>query len=154
MLCDKVSYNMPWWAGVSDDAKDFVDSLLQRCAVVGRARAVCCVCCLLYLACCKIPVPLPTLALLLSHTIWYNTQAQHALTPCRDPEKRPSAKEALKHPWLQGNSSERSAGKQIDLSVVQRIQVRPLGVRVGGGKGKLQLCGTRYKTHVTAAAAL
>jgi calcium-dependent protein kinase len=28
----------------------------------------------------------------------------------------------LKHPWLQGNSSERSTGKQIDVSVVARIQ--------------------------------
>ena len=69
VLCDKVAYNMPWWEGVSDDAKDFVASLLQR-----------------------------------------------------DPAKRPTAKEALKHPWLRGDSSERSAGKQIDLSVVQRIQ--------------------------------
>lgn len=41
---------------------------------------------------------------------------------CRDPDKRPSAKEALKHPWLQGNSSERSVGKQLDISVVARIQ--------------------------------
>lgn len=41
---------------------------------------------------------------------------------CRDPDKRPSAKEALKHPWLQGNSSERSIGKQLDVSVVARIQ--------------------------------
>lgn len=40
----------------------------------------------------------------------------------RDPAQRPSAKEALKHPWLRGNSSERSTGKQMDLSVVQRIQ--------------------------------
>lgn len=40
----------------------------------------------------------------------------------RDPANRPSAKEALKHPWLQGNSSERSSGKQIDVSVVARIQ--------------------------------
>lgn len=40
----------------------------------------------------------------------------------RDPAKRPTAKEALKHPWLRGDSSERGAGKQIDLSVVQRIQ--------------------------------
>lgn len=41
---------------------------------------------------------------------------------CRDPSKRPTAKEALKHPWLQGNSAERSMGKQIDVSVVARIQ--------------------------------
>mgnify|MGYP001806592991 CR=1 FL=1 len=44
------------------------------------------------------------------------------LLHCRDPTKRPTAKEALKHPWLQGNSSERSIGKQIDVSVVARIQ--------------------------------
>eukprot|EP00878_Enallax_costatus_P003362 GHUV01003571.1.p1 GENE.GHUV01003571.1~~GHUV01003571.1.p1 ORF type:complete len:609 (+),score=221.69 GHUV01003571.1:1048-2874(+) len=69
VLCDQVDYNMPWWRGISDEGKDFVDSLLQR-----------------------------------------------------DPDKRPSAKEALKHPWLQGNSSERSIGKQLDVSVVARIQ--------------------------------
>jgi calcium-dependent protein kinase len=46
----------------------------------------------------------------------------HAFCCCRDPAKRPSAKEALKHPWLQGNSTERSIGKQIDVSVVARIQ--------------------------------
>jgi calcium-dependent protein kinase len=40
----------------------------------------------------------------------------------RDPTQRPTAKEALKHPWLRGNSAERSMGRQIDLSVVQRIQ--------------------------------
>ncbi|GBF90915.1 calcium-dependent kinase [Raphidocelis subcapitata] len=69
VLSDKVAYNMPWWSGLSDEAKDFVSSLLQR-----------------------------------------------------DPEKRPTAKEALKHPWLRGDSTERSAGKQIGRSVVQRIQ--------------------------------
>lgn len=69
VLTDKVDYNMPWWEGLSDEAKDFVHTLLDR-----------------------------------------------------DPAKRPSAKEALKHPWLQGNSSERSVGKQIDVSVVARIQ--------------------------------
>lgn len=40
----------------------------------------------------------------------------------RDPKKRPTAKEALKHPWLQGNSSDRSKGKQINVSMVARIQ--------------------------------
>ncbi|KAF6262574.1 kinase-like domain-containing protein [Scenedesmus sp. NREL 46B-D3] len=69
VLTDKVDFNMPWWAGISDEGKDFVHMLLNR-----------------------------------------------------DPAKRPSAKEALKHPWLQGNSSERSVGKQIDVSVVARIQ--------------------------------
>jgi hypothetical protein len=45
----------------------------------------------------------------------------HPSSP-RDPAKRPTAKEALNHRWLRGDSSERSAGRQIDLSVVQRIQ--------------------------------
>lgn len=40
----------------------------------------------------------------------------------RDPAKRPTAKEALKHPWLAGNSAERSVGTQLCISVVQRIQ--------------------------------
>ena len=30
VLRDKVDYNMPWWAGVSDEAKGFVNALLQR----------------------------------------------------------------------------------------------------------------------------
>ena len=41
----------------------------------------------------------------------------------RDPSKRPSAAEALKHPWLAGgNSTERQAGRQLSLAVVQRVQ--------------------------------
>lgn len=42
----------------------------------------------------------------------------------RDPAKRPTAKEALKHPWLRGSVSDRSTGKPLSLKVVQRIQVR------------------------------
>jgi calcium-dependent protein kinase len=43
----------------------------------------------------------------------------------KDPAMRPSAKQALKHPWLRkGTVSERSRGKQLSLSIVQRIQVR------------------------------
>eukprot|EP00798_Chlamydomonas_sp_ICE-L_P020161 gene20161-26897_t len=38
----------------------------------------------------------------------------------RDPKKRPTAKEALMHPWLKGTSSERST--ELDKSIVQRIQ--------------------------------
>ena len=41
----------------------------------------------------------------------------------RDPAKRPSAKQALQHPWLQGHAGERPLGKPLSLSVVQRIQV-------------------------------
>ena len=40
----------------------------------------------------------------------------------RDPAKRPSAKEALKHPWLKGSIKDRSTGRQLNVSVVQRIQ--------------------------------
>jgi hypothetical protein len=41
----------------------------------------------------------------------------------RDPAKRPTAAEALRHPWLVGgNSSERQAGRQLSLAVVQRVQ--------------------------------
>ncbi|MEW5299735.1 MAG: hypothetical protein WDW36_002721 [Sanguina aurantia] len=39
----------------------------------------------------------------------------------RDPLARPSAKEALKHPFLAGTSRERSSGKQL-FSVVARLQ--------------------------------
>ena len=41
----------------------------------------------------------------------------------KDPAKRPTAKEALKHPWLRGTVSDRSTGKPLSLKVVQRIQV-------------------------------
>ncbi|GAB4814982.1 hypothetical protein N2152v2_002028 [Parachlorella kessleri] len=41
----------------------------------------------------------------------------------KDPAKRPTAKEALKHPWLQGPGSiERMQGRPLSLAVVQRIQ--------------------------------
>lgn len=42
----------------------------------------------------------------------------------KDPAKRPTAKEALKHRWLRGSVSDRSSGKPLSLKVVQRIQVR------------------------------
>ncbi len=41
----------------------------------------------------------------------------------KDPARRPSAKQALKHPWLKGSAAERSAGRPLSLKVVQRIQV-------------------------------
>ncbi|GFR43958.1 hypothetical protein Agub_g5101 [Astrephomene gubernaculifera] len=40
----------------------------------------------------------------------------------RDPAARPSAKEALRHPWLRGDSAERSTGRRLAQSVVARIQ--------------------------------
>ncbi len=40
----------------------------------------------------------------------------------KDHSKRPTAKEALKHPWLRGTIKDRSKGSQISLAVVQRIQ--------------------------------
>mmetsp|Transcript_3723 Transcript_3723/g.10106 ORF Transcript_3723/g.10106 Transcript_3723/m.10106 type:complete len:957 (-) Transcript_3723:900-3770(-) len=69
VLNDDLDFSKPWWDGISPEAKDFVQFLLNR-----------------------------------------------------DHRKRPSAKEALKHPWLQGDSSQRSIGKQLQQSVVARIQ--------------------------------
>jgi calcium-dependent protein kinase len=41
----------------------------------------------------------------------------------QDHAKRPSAHEALKHPWLRGpGASERSHGRKLAMGVVQRIQ--------------------------------
>ena len=40
----------------------------------------------------------------------------------KDPHKRPSAQEALNHPWLRGNIQERHKGAPLSLAVVQRIQ--------------------------------
>ncbi|GLC44056.1 hypothetical protein PLESTB_000223900 [Pleodorina starrii] len=40
----------------------------------------------------------------------------------RDAAARTSAREALRHPWLRGDSAERSVGKKLRRSVVARIQ--------------------------------
>ena len=40
----------------------------------------------------------------------------------KDPKQRPTAKQALRHPWLSGAIEERSQGKPLSLAVVQRIQ--------------------------------
>eukprot|EP01026_Neomeris_dumetosa_P081538 TRINITY_DN917_c0_g1_i1.p1 TRINITY_DN917_c0_g1~~TRINITY_DN917_c0_g1_i1.p1 ORF type:complete len:604 (+),score=84.81 TRINITY_DN917_c0_g1_i1:162-1973(+) len=40
----------------------------------------------------------------------------------RDPHKRPTAKEALQHPFLKGKVTERKTGQPIAMAVVQRIQ--------------------------------
>eukprot|EP01025_Chloroclados_australasicus_P009061 TRINITY_DN1345_c1_g1_i1.p1 TRINITY_DN1345_c1_g1~~TRINITY_DN1345_c1_g1_i1.p1 ORF type:complete len:612 (+),score=74.41 TRINITY_DN1345_c1_g1_i1:1003-2838(+) len=40
----------------------------------------------------------------------------------RDPAKRPTAKEALQHPFLRGKVTERKTGQPIAMAVVQRIQ--------------------------------
>jgi len=69
ILSDELDMRGHAWNGISDDAKMFVASLLQR-----------------------------------------------------DPSKRPTAKEALRHPWLKGDVSDRSQGRQLQRSVVQRIQ--------------------------------
>ena len=42
----------------------------------------------------------------------------------KDPDARPSAKQALQHPWLRGSARERSVGRPLSLAVVQRIQAR------------------------------
>ena len=41
---------------------------------------------------------------------------------CRDPAARPTAKQALAHPWLRGKSDERGKGQQLPRTVVQRLQ--------------------------------
>lgn len=40
----------------------------------------------------------------------------------RDPKERPTAKQALAHPWLQGKSAERTQGAPLQRTVVQRLQ--------------------------------
>jgi calcium-dependent protein kinase len=40
----------------------------------------------------------------------------------RDPAKRPTAAEALKHKWLAGDVRDRKKGRQLSMNVVQRIQ--------------------------------
>ena len=41
----------------------------------------------------------------------------------RDPADRPTAKQALYHPWIRGKVAERSIGQPLGRSVIQRIQV-------------------------------
>ena len=72
ILVDKPDFKRSCWAGISDEAKEFVAQLLHK-----------------------------------------------------DPAKRPSAQQALKHAWLKGSVADRGAGKPLSLAVVQRIQVRP-----------------------------
>ena len=42
----------------------------------------------------------------------------------KDPEKRPTAEEALCLPWLKGHAKERAMGQPLCDHVVQRIQVQ------------------------------
>eukprot|EP00891_Asterochloris_glomerata_P002541 jgi/Astpho2/2541/Aster-04254 len=70
ILTDRLDFKRSCWAGISDEAKNFVQQLLQR-----------------------------------------------------GPGDRPTAREALQHPWLRGGTvEERSQGKPLSLSAVQRIQ--------------------------------
>ena len=49
----------------------------------------------------------------------------------KEPGARPSAKQALQHPWLRGSARERSVGRQLSLAVVQRIQARRCRLSAG-----------------------
>lgn len=42
---------------------------------------------------------------------------------CRDPKQRPSAQKALEHPWVQGRKKQRTEGKPLAGTIVQRLQV-------------------------------
>ena len=71
ILTDRLDFERSCWAGISNEAKDFVQQLLQR-----------------------------------------------------ELGERPTAREALQHPWLLGGTvEERNQGTPLSLSAVQRIQV-------------------------------
>ncbi|GLC37832.1 hypothetical protein PLESTB_001481200 [Pleodorina starrii] len=58
---------------------------------------------------------------------WWSGISEEAKDFCklllnRDVAARPTAKDVLKHPWLSGNSAERSTGRKLHQSVVARIQ--------------------------------
>lgn len=52
----------------------------------------------------------------------------------KDHAKRPTALQALQHPWLRGpGTSERGQGKRLAIGVVQRIQRYSQVGRLGAG---------------------
>ena len=69
----------------------------------------------------------------------------------KDPAKRPTAKQALKSPWLQGHSGERSSGRHLGFSVVQRLQASihyvPRRGKGGGGGGSKAFMGSTASTE-------
>ena len=57
------------------------------------------------------------------------------LPGCRDVKVRPSALQALEHPWLQGTIAQRNQGKPLAGQVVQRLQV---GSRANVGQSRAE----------------
>ena len=106
ILTEEPDFGSSAWKDVSDDAKDLVRLLLNKCV------RHCCV----FAASVVFPDLVCTSLLCLS--------ACPNVVVCRDPKQRPTAKEALNHVWLSGgNSAERARGKPLQETVVQRIQV-------------------------------
>ena len=62
------------------------------------------------------------------------------------PAQRPSAEQALRHPFLRGGAADRAAGKPLDQTVVQRIQVDECH---RGGAGRPMTGAPAAAPHVT-----
>ena len=106
ILTEEPDFGSSAWKDVSDNAKDLVRLLLNKCV------RHCCI----FAASAMLPDRVCTSLMYLS--------ACPSLVVCRDPKQRPTAKEALNHAWLSGgNSAERAKGKPLQETVVQRIQV-------------------------------
>lgn len=109
ILTEEPNFNISAFKDVSDEAKSFISMLLQK----------------------QVPCSLTATLVGCMQTescIGWLKNLTRRLTDeshfCRDHSLRPSAKDALNHPWLAGgDSADRSKGAPLQQTVVQRIQV-------------------------------
>jgi hypothetical protein len=103
------------WEGISEEAKDFCRQILNKwvrsCAF---KDAFVCMQCTVLVATCALHHVTPTAPRPHPHT---NTNTNGT----RNPRQRPSARDALQHPWLVGDVKQRGKGAQLN-TVVQRLQ--------------------------------
>lgn len=123
ILTENVDFSKPWWSDISPEARDFVAQLLNKVRAAGERFADgrrSCWCCFAALLCVG-AASINTLVRAIAHSP--ESQDFACLSNLQDPAKRPTAKQALEHPWLAGGTSaERSSGAPLHASVVARIQ--------------------------------